>query len=123
MDKGIIGNHLCIAQTVAALAFVDGQILSHRLPGGRPVIFRVPVVKIEVTSGLVKVIEYIAQYSAVCPGTGKAVAAGVIGDNCSIGGRTQVIHPGSRCVGMFNYIFAVFIIKITIVHGLYTASL
>ena len=67
MDTGVVGNHPRIAKTVAALAFVDGEIFSHRLPGSRPVIFRVLVIKIEITPRLVKVIEYIAQYSAVCP--------------------------------------------------------
>ena len=78
MDSRIIGHNLCVGRSVAAFAFVFAQVFSDRLPRRGPIIFCVVVPDVNVPSGLVKIVEHIAQDSSVGAGLGKAVAASVV---------------------------------------------
>ena len=51
--------------------------------------------------------------SALRSGMKKAVAPRVIGDDRAVFGRAQVIAPRPRCIRSLNYVFLIFIIKIT----------
>ena len=115
-DAVIICSHTGIAHTVAAFTFITVQIFAHWLPGGRPVIFRFVVTNVKVSSGLIKVIEYVTENSSVSAGFCKTISACIIGNDCSVIRRSQIIYPWRRRVWAVDDIFPVFIVKISISH-------
>ncbi len=112
----IFSCHFGISYAVAAFALIEFQIFPNGLPGSRPVVSGIVIPNIYIASRLVEMIEYIAQYPSICAGLGKTIAAGIVGNDRPVFRRTKVIYPGSRSVWPFNYIFPIFIIKISIFH-------
>ena len=78
MYAGIFSEHSCVTHTVTAVALVGSQIFSYRLPRSGPVVSGYIVSDIEVSSGLIKLIENISQDTSVCTGFCKAVSACIV---------------------------------------------
>ena len=116
-DAGIVRAHPGVAHAVTALRFVQIQGLAHRHPGGRPEIPAVVVPDVQIPSGLVEVIEDIPQNPSVGAGGGETVAAGVVGDNRAIFGRTQIVDPGCRGVRLRDDVLPISVIEVSVLHG------
>ena len=117
MDSGVVRQHFRVSGAVTAFAFVDGQILAHRLPGGRPVVPAFIVPDVEVATGLIEAVEDVAQDPTVGTGLSKAVAAGVVGNQCAVGRASQVVGPGGRGRWVGDDVFPIPVVKIAVVHG------
>ena len=96
VDARIVGEHPGVAHAVAAFAGVVLQVLAHRLPGSRPEIPAGVVPQVEVPAGAVELVEDVAQDAAVGAGLGKAVAAGVVGDDGAVLRRAEIVLPRGR---------------------------
>ena len=48
----------------------------------------------------------------------EAITTRIIGDYCPIASCTEVVAPRTWCVGASNYVFFVFVVKITVLHKL-----
>ena len=116
VDAAIIRRHDRVAHSVAALAFVRIQVLSHRLPGGGPEVPRLVVPKIEIPPRLVELVEHIPKNPSVGPGFDKAVASGVVGDQRPVLRGAQVVGPRGRGVGPGDHVLMGLIVKKSILH-------
>ncbi len=66
MNPVIVGSHFRVAHAVSAFTFISRKILAYGLPGSGPVVLGVVIPQIEISTRLVKIIEYIAQDTTVC---------------------------------------------------------
>ena len=87
MNLIVVSRNFCISDAVTTFALIYIKFFSDRLPGSRPVIVGFVVTDIDVASGLVKIIEDVAQDSSVCTRLCKAVAACVVRDDSTVLGR------------------------------------
>ena len=117
MNLAIIRFNDAITQTMTALILILIQRLRYRHPAGRPEVSTVIVTQIEVTAGLIEIIEDISKDSTVCAGFTETISTGIVRDDRAILYRTQIIGPGFRCVRVGNNILSGFIIKITVFHS------
>lgn len=65
MDSTVICKHLRICCAMMTFTFITVQILSHRLPGCRPVIFAFVIPQINIASRLIKLVKDITQNSPI----------------------------------------------------------
>ena len=117
MDTRVFCAHGGVAESMATFTFVGFEIFSYGLPGCRPEIFGSVVTDIDIASRLVKLVKDIAQDATVCSGTGKAVATRIVGNDGPIFRGSQIVNPGSRCVGAGNNVFPVVVVEISVIHN------
>ena len=108
---------------MAAFALVLIKGLTYGRPGSRPVIPCFAVLKIDVTTGLVHSnrVEAVTDNTSVCAGFNEAVAACVIGNNCAVFGRAEIVRPCRGSIGTGNHILFVLFIKKAVIHWIFSS--
>ncbi len=103
---------------MATGGFKFPEVFAHRLPTAGPEIATLFVTEINVTAGLVhgNGIKPHTDEAPHATGFVKTVSAGIIGNDGAVFGGTEIIAPGFRCVGAVNYIFMIFIVKMSKFH-------
>ena len=78
MYIGIVRQHPGVSHSVTAAALIAVQILAHGLPGSGPVVSGIIVSDIYVTPRLIKLVEDVAQDTAIGAGSGETVSSGIV---------------------------------------------
>ena len=118
LDVLVLGGDNGVSSTVAALALVLVEGLADRRPGSRPVIACFAVLEVDVSAGLVNSnrIEAVTDNSSVCAGLYEAVAACVVGNDCTVLRIAKVVSPRHRGIGAGDHVLFVFKVKMSVIH-------
>ena len=116
LNARILREHCSISSSMMNLALILIQVLANRLPGSRPEISSLIVSDVNVTSRCIITVEMITQDTAIGTALNKAVTTRIVGNDRTILRRTKIVTPRSRCIRSGDHIFAVLLIKVTIIH-------
>jgi len=113
----LAGKHR-VGKTMPHLVLSFGKVLSNGLPGNRPIFSRIIIPDIDIVARAI-------EGNPIRPEPGNPVILGIfikevppriVGNYGTEILYSQVISPGYGNIRLGNYIFSVFIIKITILH-------
>ena len=117
-DSVVFAHKFRIAGAMVAFRPVLFQRLFHRFPAGTPEITGFFIAQVNIPARLIKLVEGIPQDPAGRAALHKTVSAGVHCDDGAVIRRSEIIGPGSRCIGIGNHIFPGFLVKISVLHPL-----
>src|SRR5690349_18957248 len=102
---------------MATLVFLQLRAGGH--PGGRPIIFRIVISDVEITTAHIErgVVVAVAGETPQAGIFVKGIATGCVRNQTEILFAAEVVDPGQGSIGLGDYIFSGSIVKITVAHN------